>query len=116
MGNTSILGEFEQLILLAILRISGETHTAAIRQEIMDKIGRDVSRGAVYTTLDRLENKGLLSSILGEPRPVRSGRARRYYVVEPEGIEALNEAREVMRKMWTGLEPIILQTGDGGTK
>ncbi|MFC1628580.1 PadR family transcriptional regulator [Gemmatimonadota bacterium] len=114
MGNTSILGEFEQLILLAILRISGETHTAAIRQEIMDQIGRKVSRGAVYTTLDRLENKGLLSSVMGEPRPVRSGRARRYYAVEPDGLEALNEAREVMEKMWTGLEPLIMRPEPGG--
>ena len=104
MGNASILGEFEQLILLAILRIGKEAHAALIREEIEARIDRQISRGAVYTTLDRLENKGLLSSLLGEPRPVRSGRARRYYMVEPEGVEALNEAREVMRKMWTGLE------------
>ncbi len=116
MGNASILGEFEQLILLAILRIGNKAHAAVIREEIREQIGREVSRGAVYTTLDRLENKGLLASIMGEPRPVRSGRARRYYTVEPDGLEALNEAREVMRKMWTGLEPIIVRTGNGGTK
>ena len=116
MGNASILGEFEQLILLAVLQIGSEAHAAAIRSEIEERIGRELSRGAVYTTLDRLENKGLLSSIMGESRPVRSGRARRYYTVEPEGLEALNEAREVMRKMWSGLEPILLRTGQGGTE
>jgi DNA-binding PadR family transcriptional regulator len=60
----------------------------------------------VYTTLDRLENKGLLSSFMGKPRAVRSGRARRYYRLEPEGVEALRASREALERMWSGLEPL----------
>ncbi len=107
MGNASIIGEFEQMVLLAVLRIGERAHAALIRSEIAEATGREVSRGAVYTTLDRLENKGLLGSWMGEPRPVRSGRARRYYTVEPEGIEALNEARAALDRLWAGLEPAL---------
>ncbi len=107
MGNVTVLGEFEQMVLLAVLRLGEEAYAFTIRGEIEECTGREVSRGAVYTTLDRLENKGLLSSWMGEPRPVRSGKARRFYTVEPEGIDALNEAREALRSMWAGLEPLF---------
>ena len=107
MGNASIIGEFEQMVLLAVLRIGEQAHAAIIRTEIEGATGREVSRGAVYTTLDRLENKGLLSSWMGESRPVRSGRARRYYTVEPEGREALSEARAALDRLWAGLDPVL---------
>lgn len=109
MGNATILGEFEQLVLLAVLRLEEAAYAVTIRREIEKQTGRAVSRGAVYTTLDRLENKGLLHSRMGEPQPTPSGKAKRFYSVEPEGIEALNEARETLRKMWTGLETVLGQ-------
>jgi len=109
MGNNAAIGEFEQLVVLAVLRLEGEAYTMNIRKEIEERTGRPVSRGAVYTTLDRLENKGLLSSCLGSSRPVRSGKARRYYSVEPEGIEALHQSRQALRSMWVGLEPVLGQ-------
>jgi DNA-binding PadR family transcriptional regulator len=109
MGNLSAIGEFEQLIVLAVLRLASRAHAAAIRQEIESTTGRPVTRGAVYTTLDRLENKGYLDSRLGPSRPVQSGRPRRYYAVEPDGIEAIQAAHEALRSMWRGLEPVLGQ-------
>jgi DNA-binding PadR family transcriptional regulator len=68
-----------------------------------------VVQGSVYTTLNRLENKGYLSSRRGEPLPVRGGRSKRYYTVEPEGLEALREMRNALKRMWIGLEPELGQ-------
>jgi DNA-binding PadR family transcriptional regulator len=107
MGNATILGEFEQLVMLAVLRLGDGAYAVTIRHEIENQTGRTVSRGAVYTTLDRLENKGLLKSWMGDPQPEPSGKAKRFYSVEPEGIEALNEAREALRSMWAGLETLL---------
>ena len=107
MGSVSIMGEFEQLVLLAVLRLGYNAYGVTIRHEIEERTGRPINRGAVYATLDRLENKGYLSSYLGEPRPVRKGKSRRYYRLEPEGIEALSEARKALMAMWSGLEPVL---------
>ena len=107
MGNSAGLGEFEQLVILAVLRLNSEAYGVAIRREIESQTERSVSRGAVYTTLDRLESKGLLSSIKSEDPTPRSGMARRYYRVETEGFEALNEAHNALQRMWSGLEPML---------
>lgn len=100
MRNASNLGEFEQVAMLALIRLKNNAYGVPIRQEISERIGRDVSIGAIYTTLDRLEKKGFVSSYLGEPTPERGGRAKRYFKVEAPGIKALNESREVMNLMW----------------
>ncbi len=107
MGERSPVGEFEQLILLAILRLGEEAYGVAIRDEIEETTGRGVARGAVYTTLDRLENKGLVRSWMTDPREVPGGRSRRTYAVEPAGIEAIEAARDSLRSMWDGLEPVL---------
>lgn len=107
MGNVSPLGEFEQLVLLAVLRLAEEAYGVAISREIEERTGYPVSRGAVYTTLDRLEEKDYLSSYQGETRPMRGGRARRIYRVEPEGLDALQTARTAVRSLWSGLEPLL---------
>ena len=104
MGEQTPIGEFEQLVVLAALRLGDEAYPAAIRREIEERTGRSASRGAVYTTLDRLENKGMLSSALGAPLPERGGKPRRYYQVEEQGLEALREARRALERMWSGLE------------
>ncbi len=97
------MGEFEQLILLALLRRSGDAYGMEIRDEIQDRTGRGVSYGAVYTTLDRLEGKGFVTHRLGEVLPERGGRARKYFRVTAAGREALREARRTMDVMWDGL-------------
>ena len=97
------MGEFEQLVLLAILRLGDEAYGMAVRAELEARTGRDVSYGAVYTTLDRLEKKGWVGHRLGEPTPERGGRARKYFHLEGEGRAALREARHVLEVMWAGV-------------
>src|SRR4029077_12319463 len=87
--GTPVLGDFEQLVLLGVLRLDERAYGAAIRQEIHARSGRDVSINAVYRTLARIENKGLLRSWVGEPTAERGGRRRKHYAVRPAGIAAL---------------------------
>jgi PadR family transcriptional regulator, regulatory protein PadR len=101
------LGEFEQMVLLAALRLSDEAYAVTIRREIECRTGRSVSRGAVYITLDRLEKKGYLRSYLADSTAERGGRAKRYYQVKPVGEAALKDSWSAMRKMWEGLEPVV---------
>lgn len=107
MGTITLLGEFEQLVLLATLRLGGEAYAVTITQEIEERTGQNVSSGAVYTTLNRLEEKGYLSSYRGESRPMRGGRPRRFYSVEPEGMEVLQASINAIRSLSAGLEPLL---------
>ena len=102
--STSALGDFEQLVLFGVLRLGDEAYGAAIRQEIHARSGRDVSINAVYTTLDRLESKGLLKSWTGEPTPQRGGRRRKFYALRPAGMAALRQAYLAFNAMADGLE------------
>ncbi len=101
------LGEFEQMVLLAALRLTDQAYAVTIRREIERRTGRSVSRGAVYITLDRLEKKGFLTSYLANSTAERGGRAKRYYQVKPVGEAALKDSWSAMRKMWEGLEPVV---------
>jgi DNA-binding PadR family transcriptional regulator len=98
MGNDQ-LGRFEELVLLALVRLRENAYGVTIRREIAERTGRDVSFGAVYTTLERLQTKGYVSSRIGEPTPERGGRAKRYFRIEAPGIRALNETRETVVRM-----------------
>ncbi len=82
MGKSDSLGEFEQVALLALIRLRNNAYGASIRREIAERAGRDVSLGAIYTTLERLERKGFVSSARGAPTPERGGRAKRFYKIE----------------------------------
>jgi PadR family transcriptional regulator, regulatory protein PadR len=93
------LGQFEELVLLALLRLRENAYGVPIRREIVERTGRDVSVGALYTTLERLERKGYVSSRMGDPTPERGGRAKRYFRIEGSGIRALNETRETVASM-----------------
>jgi PadR family transcriptional regulator PadR len=99
------MGEFEQLVLLAILRRGNDAYGMEIREEIEARTGREVSYGAVYTTLDRLERKGFVSFRLGESTPERGGRARKYFGVESAGRDALRVTRHALAVMWEGVKP-----------
>jgi PadR family transcriptional regulator PadR len=98
------IGEFEHVVLLAVMRLGDDAYTVAIRDEILACTGRDVSRSSVYITLDRLESKGFLRSQLGDPTPERGGRAKRYYALRPRAIEALKESRKALVALWRGFE------------
>lgn len=97
------MGEFEQIVLLAILRLGNEAYGMEVRVEIERRTGRDVSYGAVYTALDRLLRKGFVSHTLGEPTPERGGRAKKYFRVEPAGKAALGATRRALEVMWEGV-------------
>src|SRR5882762_4636009 len=107
MTDVSTLGEFEQVVLLAILRLADEAYAVTVRDEIVRCTGRDVSRGSVYITLDRLETKGYLRSRLADPTPERGGRAKRYYALRPRAVEALRESRPALIALWRGLESLL---------
>jgi len=89
------LGEFEQMVLLAILHAKGEAYGVPIVEEIERRTGRTVSRAAVYVTLRRLEKRGLVTSWMGEPTGDRGGKAKRHFEVRPEGVQALEASRAV---------------------
>ena len=105
-NNAPVLGDFEQLVLLGVLRLERQNsaYGAVIRQEIHARTGRDVSINAVYTTLDRLEGKGLLRSWEGAPTPQRGGRRRKFYAPSAAGVAAMRHAYHTFRSMADGLE------------
>src|SRR5262245_27000497 len=94
------LGDMEHLVLLAILRLGQEAYGIPILDEVCARIGRDVSRATVYVALKRLEQKGLVTSKLGESTPERGGRAKRYFKLKPSGLKALRESREMFLSLW----------------
>jgi len=98
------LGEFEQLVLLACLRLGPEAYAVPIIQEIADRTGREASHAAVYVALRRLEKKGLVSSMMGEPVAERGGRSRRHFVVHARAVEQLRASRDALLSMWDGVE------------
>lgn len=106
MSRRDYLGEFEHIILLALLRLEGRAYGVTVRQEIQFRIKRDVSIGAVYATLDRLERKGYVKSHLGDPTPERGGRSKRFFRVTAKGIGAVNHAQHALQSMTAGLEVI----------
>ncbi|HXG55574.1 MAG TPA: helix-turn-helix transcriptional regulator [Vicinamibacterales bacterium] len=98
------LGEFEQIALLAILRLGDAAYAIPVREEIESRTGRTVARGALYTALERLEAKKCLTSRMSEPLPERGGRSRRYYAVTPAGRSALRSSRAALMALWKGVE------------
>ena len=98
------IGELEQLVLLAVLRLRDGAYTVAIRQEIDRLAGRRLSRGAVYATLERLERKGLLESHFGDPSPERGGKAKKIFHALPSAVAALAENQRALRAMWDGID------------
>lgn len=104
MSKVETLGEFEQLVLLAIVRLGVDAYGSTIREEIEDCTARSVAIGALYTALDRLARKGYVASVMSDPTPQRGGRAKRYYRLRPSGAAALRRSREALTRMWAGVE------------
>jgi DNA-binding PadR family transcriptional regulator len=111
MAELENLGEFEQLALLAVMRLGKDAYGARIQSELESRACRKASVSAIYITLTRLEAKGLVTSWLGEPTKVRGGRSRRFFRVEPKGISALQHARDRLLSMWDGLEVAVESGG-----
>jgi DNA-binding PadR family transcriptional regulator len=98
-----IIGQFEQAVLITLIHLGNDAYGRAILNEIQVRLNRDVSAGAVYATLERLETKGLVSSKLAPGTALRGGRARRYFMPTGAGIRALKEARSATDNLWRGL-------------
>ena len=97
------IGEFEQLILFAVVRLGAGATAVTIRQEIESRASRSVSSGALYTALDRLEARGFVQSRLGEPTAARGGKRKRHYAIEPAGARALTRSYDALQKMASGM-------------
>jgi DNA-binding PadR family transcriptional regulator len=97
------LGELEQLVMLAVLRLGDDAYGAEIQRELAERAKRRTSLGTVYVTLTRLEAKGLVRSWLGDPAPLRGGKARRHFAVERAGMTSLRASRDALARMWDGL-------------
>jgi DNA-binding PadR family transcriptional regulator len=104
--NPPSLGSLELTVLLAVARLGEEAYGVAIRRDLAERTGREHSIGAVYTTLQRLEDKGLLRSRSSEPLPVRGGRSRRCFELTGAGARALQEARAQTASVWAGVPPL----------
>jgi PadR family transcriptional regulator PadR len=109
MPAKSYPGEFEQMVLLAILQCGDGAFALEVRRKLEESTGRTVSRGAFYTTLDRLERKGLLEWSLGSPEDARAATELRRYQVTPDGVEALRASRTALTTLWRGLD--VLEEG-----
>ena len=103
MGD-KLLGEFEQMVIAAVLRLGDDAYGVPIIDDITERTGRTVRSGALSVTLDRMERKGLLRSRTGDPSEARGGRARRYVEVTPRGVEAARASRRAMLAMWEDVE------------
>jgi len=106
------LGELEHVVLLAVLRLSGRAYGVTMRDEIRERTGRSISPGTIYPTLDRLERKGYVRSLTGDPRPERGGRARRLYEIRPAGLAALRASHRMLHALRAGFESVLAGSED----
>jgi PadR family transcriptional regulator, regulatory protein PadR len=104
MPRGEYLGEFEQMVLLAVARIGEGAYGIAILDEVRDRTGTEAAVASVYAALDRLQRRGLVSSTVGAPTPERGGRAKRFFNIEPAGAYALHRSRTALSALWDGLE------------
>jgi DNA-binding PadR family transcriptional regulator len=103
MPRGDLLGSLEHIVLLAVARLDDDAYGMTVRREIEKRTGRNISIGAVYATLERLQTKGYVSSSLGDPTAERGGRAKRLFQLEADGQRALRASQEAIRKMAAGL-------------
>lgn len=108
------LGDLEQLLVFAILRLGEDAYGVTIRQEIEERAGRTIAAGAIYTALDRLEAKGYVSSSEGEETPARGGRRKKYFALEPAGADALRHAYGEIQRMAAGMGKRLALGPEGG--
>ena len=102
-NSRTYLGEFELMVLLAVIRLGDEAYGVPLARELTEVRGREVSAGSIYAALERLESKGLVASSLGESTPERGGRAKRYFRVTEDGLRTAHETRRVLTGLWKRL-------------
>lgn len=109
MNYRSYLGEFELMLLLAVIHLGEEAYGVPISRELETYRGRDVAVGSVYAALERLEAKGLVISSLGDPTPERGGKAKRYFRITKEGLRQVHETRRVLTSLWQSIPDFKLE-------
>ena len=103
MADRDYLGEFEHIVILAVLRLDDQAYGVTVRREIEARTKREVSIGAIYATLDRLQTKGYVQSRVGDPTPERGGRSKRFFRVTAQGMSAVNRTHRALRSLTEGL-------------
>jgi PadR family transcriptional regulator PadR len=103
MPNPNAISNFELMVLLALIRLGDEAYGVPISQEIEKYSGHDVALGSVYAALERLQNRGFVSSIVGEPTPERGGRAKKYFKITGKGMEVVQETQYTLTRLWKGV-------------
>ena len=103
MTDRSYLREFEQLVLLSVLRLGGDANGATIRQDLEQAAHRSVAVATIYVALSRMEQRGFVRSWMSDPSPVRGGKAKKCYALEPAGQDALRNAKATLERMWHGV-------------
>jgi PadR family transcriptional regulator len=106
MPRPNYLGEFELLVMLAVIRLGDSAYGVPVSREIEQQTGREVAFGTVYATLERLQQKGFVRSDLGDATPERGGRAKRYFRVTPTGLRTVRETKQNLIKLWRGLREL----------
>lgn len=106
MTRSALLGELELMVMLAVVRLDGGAYGVPISRELLEIAGREVALGSIYAALERLEEKGLVASALGEPTAERGGRAKRYFEVTPAGLEAIEQTKSALQKLWSGVRKL----------
>jgi PadR family transcriptional regulator PadR len=101
--SREFLGNFELLVLLALVRLGDDAYGVPISEAIEESTGREVALGSVYAALERLEQKGLVNSRWGDPTPERGGRSKRYYGVTSKGLREARDLRAGLMKLWRGV-------------
>lgn len=107
MTERTYLREFEQLVLLSVLRLGDKANGATIRQDLEQAAHRPVAVATIYVALSRMEQRGFVRSWLSDPTPVRGGKSKKFYSLEPAGTEALREARATLERMWQGVGTVL---------
>lgn len=107
MGRNAYLGEFEQMVLLAILQRGDDANALEVRRELEESADRRVSKGAFYTTLDRLERKRFLTWTSRAPDQGRNGLPQRHFRVTPAGVDELRRSRAALTRLWRGLDEVL---------
>jgi len=110
MNSRGYLGNFELIVMLALIRLGHNAYGVPIAREIAANAGREASLGSIYATLERLESKDLVSSELGDPTPERGGRAKRYFHVTAKGLREVRKTQQALQKMWKGLPQLAGKT------
>ena len=113
MADRSYLGEFELMLLLAVIHIGEEAYGVPISRELETYRGREVSVGSVYAALERLEAKGLVASSLGDSTPERGGKAKRYFRITKDGLRQVHETRRVLTRLWQTIPDLKMDLRKG---